>query len=180
MALIQAMMFSFLQHIGIDRGFGAEAVTGVLIALGFVNLIPSPLAAYLETRVSPRLVLAVGPILQALIVVAITQSSSFIGYAAPALFFAGVMIFTHTFAFGLLARLDPTARALAGTPAMLMIGGAIGPILGGALVKGFRLRQPRHRGHHRRRLRTHPVHPSACARPSARCGAGALNSKRQQ
>ena len=34
MALTQAMMFSFLERIGIDRGFGREAVTGVLIALG--------------------------------------------------------------------------------------------------------------------------------------------------
>jgi predicted MFS family arabinose efflux permease len=137
MGLVQAMMFSFLQHIGVDRGFGSEAVTGVLIALGFVNLIPAPLAAFLETRVSSRLVLAIGPILQALIVLAITLSSNFVGYAAPALFFAGVMIFTHTFAFGVLARLDPTARALAGTPAMLMFGAAIGPILGGALVQNF-------------------------------------------
>ena len=47
------------------------------------------------------------------------------------------MIFTHTFAFGLLSKLDPTARALAATPAMLMIGAAIGPILGGGLVQGL-------------------------------------------
>ncbi len=53
-------MFSFLQHIGIDHGFGVEAVTGVLIALGFVNLIPAPLAAFLETRVSPRIGAGVG------------------------------------------------------------------------------------------------------------------------
>ena len=45
------------------------------------------------------------------------------------------MIFTHTFAFGVLVKLDPSARALAGTPAMLMIGAAIGPILGGTLVQ---------------------------------------------
>jgi hypothetical protein len=47
------------------------------------------------------------------------------------------MIFTHTFGFGLLARLDPSGRALAATPAMLMFGAAIGPILGGTLVKAF-------------------------------------------
>ena len=47
------------------------------------------------------------------------------------------MIFTHTFAFGVLSKLDPTARALAGTPAMLMTGAAVGPILGGLLVQGF-------------------------------------------
>ena len=137
MALTQAMMFSFLERIGIDRGFGREAVTGVLIALGFVNLFPAPLAAFLENRVSPRAVLFVGPICQALIALAISFSGGFLAFAAPAVFFAAVMIFTHTFAFGVLAKLDPTARALAGTPAMLMIGAAIGPILGGVLVQSF-------------------------------------------
>ena len=45
------------------------------------------------------------------------------------------MIFTHTFAFGMLARIDRTGRAVAATPAMLMTGAAIGPVLGGTLVK---------------------------------------------
>ena len=37
--------------------------------------------------------------------------------------------------FGLLTRLDPTGRAVAATPAMLMIGAAVGPVLGGSAVK---------------------------------------------
>jgi predicted MFS family arabinose efflux permease len=137
MALTQAMMFSFPERIGIDRGFSREAVTGVLIALGFVNLFPAPLAAFLEKRVSPHAVLLAGPILQGLIACAISMSGGFLLYAAPALFFAAVMIFSHTFAVGLLAKLDPTARALAGTSAILMVGAAVRPILGGLLVRGF-------------------------------------------
>jgi hypothetical protein len=105
-----------------------------LIALGFVNLIPAPLAAALEKRLAPNFVLMVGPIVQALIALAIAFSGRFLGFAIPTVLFAAVMIFTHTFGFGLLAKLDPTSRALAATPAMLMIGAAIGPILGGALV----------------------------------------------
>ena len=58
-------------------------------------------------------------------------------YAFAAAFLAAVMIFTHTFAFGLLARLDSSGRALTGTPAMLMIGSAVGPFLGGTLVNSF-------------------------------------------
>lgn len=137
MALTQAMTFSFLERIGIDRGFGREAVTGVLIALGFVNLAPAPLAALLEKRLSPRLVLMVGPVLQAVLAILLSTGTAFPLYVIPALLFVGVMMFTHTFAFGLLARLDPSARALAGTPAMLMVGAAIGPILGGVLVSTF-------------------------------------------
>jgi len=137
MALIQAMVFSFLQQVGTDNGFGLPAITGVLIALGFVNLLPAPLAAILEKRLKAEQVILVGPILQAVIALLIMASTNFIPYAAGALFFAAVMIFTHTFAFGLLSRLEGTGRALAATPAMLMAGSAIGPILGGTLVKSF-------------------------------------------
>lgn len=45
------------------------------------------------------------------------------------------IIFTHTFAFGLLARLDSTGHVAAGTSAMLMVGAAIAPFIGGTLVK---------------------------------------------
>jgi predicted MFS family arabinose efflux permease len=137
MALTQAMMFSFVQRIGLDRGFGADAVTGVLIALGFVNLFPAPLAAVLEKKLSAGAVLLAGPIVQAGLALAISFSGDFVAYAAPTALFAAVMIFTHTFAFGVLSKLDPSARALAATPATLMIGAAIGPILGGTLVQAF-------------------------------------------
>lgn len=135
MALVQSMTFSFLERVGADRGFGLAAVTGVLIALGIVNLFPAALAALLEQRWPARRVLLAGPALQALLSATIMSSTSFVPYAMAASVFAAVMIFTHTFAFGLLARLDPTGRAMAATPAMLMVGAAIGPVLGGTLVK---------------------------------------------
>jgi predicted MFS family arabinose efflux permease len=135
MALVQAMIFSFLERIGADHGFSANAITGVLIALGFVNLFPAPLAAVLEKRWPARSVLLCGPFVQVGLALLITQSAGFVPYAAGALFFAAVMIFTHTFAFGLLAALEPSGRILAATPAMLMTGSAIGPFIGGTLVK---------------------------------------------
>ena len=137
MALVQSMTFSFLERVGSDRGFGLQAVTGVLIALGIVNLFPAALAALLERRWSARSVLLVGPVVQATLVAVIMNSPAFALYAGAASVFAAVMIFTHTFAFGLLAQLDRSGRAMAATPAMLMIGAAIGPILGGTLVKAF-------------------------------------------
>lgn len=137
MGLVQAMTFAFLERVGSDRGFGAAAVSGVLVALSLVNLFPAALAALLEKRWSARAVLLAGPVLQALLVALIMQSTVFAPYAAAASVFAAVMIFTHTFGFGLLARLEPSGRALAATPAMMMTGAAIGPILGGTLVKAF-------------------------------------------
>jgi predicted MFS family arabinose efflux permease len=137
MALVQAMTFSFLERVGSDKGFGLPAITGVLIAMGIVNLFPAGLAALLEQRWSPRAVLLAGPCVQALLAVVIMNAAGFAPYAAASAVLSAVMIFSHTFAFGLLARLDGSGRAMAATPAMLMIGAAIGPILGGTLVKAF-------------------------------------------
>ncbi len=135
MGLTQSMLFSFVQRIGLDRGFGFGAVTSTLIALGIVNLFPAPVAGLLEMRVAGRKVVQTGPIVQAALALIITESAAFAPYAAATAFFAAVMIFTHTFAFGMLARIDRTGRAVAATPAMLMTGAAIGPVLGGTLVK---------------------------------------------
>ena len=135
MALVQAMMFSFLERVGVDRGFSVQAITAVLVALGVVNMFPAGLAALLEKRWPAYAVLRAGPIVQALLVVVMVNTQAFAAYAGAASVFAAVMIFTHTFAFGLIAQLDRSGRALAATPAMLMVGAAIGPILGGTLIK---------------------------------------------
>lgn len=137
MGLVQSMTFSFLERVGSDRGFGLQAVTAVLVAGGIVNLFPAGLAALLQRRLAARTVLLVGPVLQALLVATVMNAQSYMPYAVAASLFVSVMIFTHTFAFGLLARLDSSGRAMAATPAMVMIGAAIGPILGGTLVKAF-------------------------------------------
>lgn len=137
MGLVQAMTFAFLERVANARGFEVAAVGAVLVALSIVNLFPAPLAALLQQRLQARSVLLAGPVLQALLVAVIMLSAAFAPYAAAAAVFAAVIIFTHTFAFGLLARLEPSGRALAATPAMIMTGSAIGPILGGTLVKAF-------------------------------------------
>lgn len=137
MAVVQAMMFSFVERIGMDRGFAQAQVHGVLVAAGLVNLLPAALAALLEKRLPARSVLLAGPVLQAAIAIAITHSMGFGPYAFAVSACAFVMIFTHTFVFGLLARLDPSGRAVSATPAMVMTGAAVGPVLGGTLVNAW-------------------------------------------
>jgi predicted MFS family arabinose efflux permease len=137
MGLVQAMTFAFVERIGHAHGFAPGAVAAVLVATSLVTLAPAPLAALLESRLQARSVLLAGPVLQAICVAAITLSTLFEPYAVATALLASVIIFTHTFAFGLVARLEPTGRALAATPAMVMTGAAIGPILGGTLVKTF-------------------------------------------
>lgn len=138
MTFNQAMVFSFVEVIGKTRGFGAESVLGVLIALGFVNFFfPSPLAAALQKYLPANRVVQIGPAVQAVLGVLVTTATAFTLWAPAAAVFVAVQIFTHTFAFGLLARLEPSGRAAAATPAMLMTGAALGPIVGGALGEAY-------------------------------------------
>lgn len=137
MTLVQALIFSFLEGVGLHRGFTQQAINTVLIALGLVNLLPAALAALLQQRCSARRVVLMGPLLQFALAATIMLSPLYGPYAVAASLLAAVMVFTHTFAFGLLARLDTSGRALAATPAMLMTGSAIGPFLGGTLVTVF-------------------------------------------
>ena len=137
LTLNQAMVFSFVERIGAERGFGAERVNAVLIALGLVNLLPGAFAAALQRRWSPVAVGIAGPVGQALLALVMSGSASFAPYAVAASLYVFMVIFTHTFLFGLLSRLDPTGRATAATPAMMMVGSCIGPALGGGIVAGL-------------------------------------------
>jgi predicted MFS family arabinose efflux permease len=135
MALVQAMVYSFVERMGADRGFGVAVVTGILVAIGVVNMFPSGIAALLERRIGAASVLCIGPVVQAALAVVIASSQTLAPFALAASVFVAVMLFTHTFAFGALARLDLSGRVVAATPAMVMIGSAIGPVLGGTLAK---------------------------------------------
>lgn len=135
LAMTQAMTLSFYERIGIARGFGRELVTLALVLYGIVTLFPAPLAGLLEKRIKATTVISIGPIMQAVFAMIVTHTWSYLLFAASGALMAFTILFTHTFAFGLLARLDPTGRAVAATPAMLMVGAAIAPFLGGTLVK---------------------------------------------
>ncbi|QIL82248.1 MFS transporter [Diaphorobacter sp. HDW4A] len=134
MAMTQAMTLSFYERIGMVRGFGRDMVTLALIVYGVVTLVPAPLAGLLEKHVKATTVISLAPILQGIFAMMITHTSHFGMYEVAGALMGFTILFTHTFAFGLLARLDPSGRAVAGTPAMVMVGAAIAPFLGGTLV----------------------------------------------
>jgi predicted MFS family arabinose efflux permease len=122
-----------MERIGVARGFGQDHVNLVLAIVGIVNLFPAALAGLLQRRLAPLTVAIAAPVVQSMLAIAITSSTAFPPYAAAASVFAFVMIFAHTFLFGLIARLDPTGRATASMPAVLMIGSALGPALAGTV-----------------------------------------------
>jgi predicted MFS family arabinose efflux permease len=135
MSVIQAMSFSFLEQAGLRQGYAVENINAILAVLGLINLIISVLAGVLQHRIPIQWVLRFGPLTQGILVFLVYAGNDFFTYAVAGSLFVSLMIFTHIFAFGYLAKLEPTGRVLAGTPAMIMTGAAIGPILGGTLVK---------------------------------------------
>ncbi len=135
LAMTQAMTLSFYERIGLERGFTRDMVTMALVIYGIVTIFPAPLAALLQNRVSVTAIIAFGPIFQAIFSLLTTHTHNYMIFALAGPFMAFTILFVHTFAFGLLARLDPTGRAVAGTPAMLMVGAAIAPFISGTLVK---------------------------------------------
>ncbi|WP_197433964.1 MFS transporter [Agrobacterium vitis] len=134
LAMNQAMVFSFVERLGLEAGFGEGRVQIVLVIMGFINLTPGLLAIALQKRLAPVLVGMVGPFLQAVLSLTMTHATVFPLYAVPVAFYVAIVIFTHVFLFGLLSKIDETGRAVAATPAMMMIGSAIGPALGGGIV----------------------------------------------
>ncbi len=135
LALVQSMMFSFIQRIGVDHGLPADRIAAVLITIGALAIFAPALAALLEKRLRARAVMVGGACAQALLAVVISSSTGLWPYALCGVLLLTVMLFTHSFAFGELARLDRSGRAVAATPAMLMLGAALGPVLGGTLVR---------------------------------------------
>ena len=135
LAMTQAMTLSFYERIGLERGFSRDMVTMALVIYGIVTIFPAPLAALLEKRVSVTAIIAFGPIFQGIFSLLTTHTHEYMVFALAGPFMAFTILFVHTFAFGLLALLDPTGRAVAGTPAMLMVGAAVAPFISGTLVK---------------------------------------------
>ncbi|MGJ5131605.1 MFS transporter [Bradyrhizobium oligotrophicum] len=137
LAFNQSLVFSFLERIGHHKGLSQDDVTKVLIAVGFINLLPGALAAALQRRLSPIAIGIAGPLLQAMLAFVIVNAQGFSTYAAFAIPYVSIVIFTHTFLFGLLSQIDPSRRAVAATPAMMMIGSAAGPAVAGAIVESL-------------------------------------------
>jgi predicted MFS family arabinose efflux permease len=134
MALNQSMVFSMLDRIGVMRGFGQDRVNGLLLVCGLVNLLPAVLATLLQHRLPANRVAVCAPLVQAALALVITLAPTFGPYALAASVYAFVMVFAHTFLFGLIARLDASGRAVAATPAMMMTGAALGPALAGLVA----------------------------------------------
>ncbi|MGE5404625.1 MAG: MFS transporter [Candidatus Saccharibacteria bacterium] len=134
LALNQALTSAYFERYGVSLGFDQRHITTVLVIAGIVVLTPAIFAALLQNRIRVKTVAIAGSIAQGLFALILFSTNNFWVYAVFGVIGGFVMIFTHIFLFGYLAALDPSGRAVAATPAMVMFGSALGPIIGGTLV----------------------------------------------
>ena len=134
LAMNQALTSAYFERFGVFLGFTPQSISAVLVATNIVVLTPAIIAAVLQNRIKVKTVAIVGAVAQGLLAVVLFSTTNFGVYAVLGVIGGFVMIFTHIFLFGYLADLDPSGRAVAGTPAMIMLGSALGPIIGGTLV----------------------------------------------
>lgn len=137
LSMTQALTISFFERVGSFRGFSQQQISTSLIIYTIACIVPAPLAVYLQKRINKFFVLCVGPLVQAISALCIYFTHDYVIYTIFGSCMVFTILFIHTFAFGLLAELDPTGRAVSATPAMLMSGSAIGPILGGVLAQFY-------------------------------------------
>lgn len=135
MCMVQAMTLSFYQTIAMDRGFSVQQFQVAMIIYGIVTVFPAPLAGVLEKKLPATLVISIFPVFQAVFAMIVSHTGNYPLFVMAGSMMAFTILFVHTYAFGYIAKLDPTGRAVAATPAMLMVGSAIAPFLGGSLVK---------------------------------------------
>ncbi|MFB9126083.1 hypothetical protein ACFFYR_24100 [Paraburkholderia dipogonis] len=108
-----------------------------LLIMATVSMFSGALAVYLEGRVSIRLVLFLLPVVFAAMVSLMLTASKLAMYRIGMTTIPASMIFMQIFVFGALSKLDRSGRSLAAFPATIMLGTALGPVIGGTLVKSF-------------------------------------------
>lgn len=131
----QAITNSFAERTGAYRGFSEEMIGLMFAVNGFISLFAPVFAGLLEKKLPAALVAVAVLLIHGTCSITLTSTTSFLVYSTGFIVMIFATIFGHTFIFGLFAKFDPSGRMNASTPSMLMLGTAIGPIVGGVVVQ---------------------------------------------
>lgn len=135
MQTAQSITNSFAERTGSFRGFSGESIGLMFAVNGFISLFAPVLAGVLEKKLPAAPVAVVVLLIHGACSIMLTSTTNFYLYSLGFIAMIFVTIFGHTFIFGLFAKFDPSGRMNASTPSMLMLGTAIGPIVGGVIVQ---------------------------------------------
>ena len=135
MSVGQSEIYPFLERIGAWRGFPEASIANMLAISGVLNLLAPIIAAMLENVVPRVLTISIALIVHAGLTVTASSSPQFLPYAIAGSLLIFMTIFSHTFMFGVISKLDRSGRTASSTPAMITLGAMIGPALGGVVAQ---------------------------------------------
>lgn len=131
----ESAIWAFLERIGVGAGVASESIGMLLGASTLVGLTGAGLAAWLGARFGRRLPLVLGIAAQALACWAVANSTSAAPYVVATLGYALAFFFVQPYLVGTAAFIDPQGRVVAAYAGVVLIGGGVGPALGGMLVE---------------------------------------------
>jgi predicted MFS family arabinose efflux permease len=133
----ESAVWAFLERIGLRAGVSPPSIGALLGAITLLGLLGAALAAWLGTRLGRRLPIGVGIAFQAAACWSIAHADVTPAYVLGCIGYGLSFFFVQPYLLGTAAVVDPDGRVAAGYAGVVLVGGAIGPASGGALVEAF-------------------------------------------
>jgi predicted MFS family arabinose efflux permease len=133
----EGAMWAFLERIGVHVGVAPAGIGALLGAVTVLGLLGAALAAWLGTRLGRRLPISLGIGCQAASCWLIAHADASAAYVLGCIGYGLSFFFVQPYLLGTAAVVDRSGRVAAGYAGVVLVGGAIGPATGGALVAAF-------------------------------------------
>ncbi|MFN3231746.1 MAG: MFS transporter [Alphaproteobacteria bacterium] len=124
----------FIISVGVEQvGLSPERVGLVFMFGGIVGIVAPLVAGYVGTKYKALLPTAIIIVAVVIFGMLLSQASTPLQFYMSAPFFAMMPIAMMPIVLGALARIDPTGRLTGAHPAFITLGGALAPLVGGAI-----------------------------------------------
>ncbi len=130
----EAALWAFSQQIGVQTGLSNQQVGTVLGITGALGILGAVAAAALGTRYGRMKPLIVGLVMNAVLSFWISQTNDPIVFSIVEIVYHAFLFFTVPYLFGMAAELDGLGRLVAVAGGSILLGGALGPAIGGVLI----------------------------------------------
>lgn len=130
----EAALWAFSQPIGVRTGLSNQQVGTVLGITGALGILGAVTAAVLGTRYGRMKPMIVGLFMNAVLSFWISQTNDPVVFSIVEIVYHAFLFFTTPYLFGMAAELDGLGRLVAVAGGSILLGGALGPAIGGLLI----------------------------------------------